>query len=125
MNHRFVCVLFLCLSVTLILTGCIPVTGTEDSVPASVTQTQDTILTYLTTSSRLAPIPPSMDWQLDSVEQLEGEYHFHSGDWHMVIHLANGTHENQQIVIINLTKNAYWCGYLKSDGQVVDTTYNK
>jgi hypothetical protein len=95
-------------------------------VPASVTQTQNSVLAYLTTTSRLAPIPPpSTDWQLDSVEQLEVEYHFHSGDWHMVIHLANGTHKNQQIVIINIIENAYWCGYVKPDGQVLDTTYNK
>ena len=125
MDHRFVYHLPLCLFVALLLTGCIPVTGAEDVVPASVTQTQDSVLAYLTTSSRIAPIPPSVDWQLDSVELLEGEYHFHSGNWHMVIHLANSTHENQQIVIINLSENAYWCGYVKPDGQVLDTTYNK
>ena len=123
MEHRFRYLLSLCILGTLFLTGCIPFTGAEDSVPASVTQTQDSVLAYLTNSSRLAPAPPSVDWQLDSVEQRESEYHFHSGDWHMVIHLANSTHKDHQIVIINHAKNAYWCGYIKADGQVMDTAY--
>ncbi len=131
MNHRFLYLVSLCLSVTLLLAGClpegqslIPITGAEKaSVPASVGQARENVLAYLASSSRLAAAPPNADWQLDGGEPLDGEYRFRSGDWLMVVRLANNRDENQQIVIINKIEKAYWCGYVKPDGQVVDTVY--
>ena len=130
MNHRIIYPT-LCLSALLLLTGClpkdrsfVPVTGAEDAfIPALIEQARGNVLEYVISSSRLAAIPPSADWQLDQSEPVEGKYRFRSGDWLMVIWLANADEENQQVVIINKVESAYWCGHVQPDGHVVDTSH--
>ncbi|MBE0669635.1 MAG: hypothetical protein IH588_03525 [Anaerolineales bacterium] len=129
MNHRLVGLLSLCLLVTLLLMGCLPedpllisITGLKEfAVPAVVSQSRGDVLAYLTTSARLAAAPPDADWQLEHGQQREGEFHFRSGDWHMTIWLPSSVEGNQHIAILNSSAHAYWCGYVKPNGQVVDT----
>jgi hypothetical protein len=117
----------------LFLAGCtpkdrpsIPVTGAEDVLtPALVQPALENVMEYVISSSRLANAPSSVDWQLDEGEQLEGEYHFRSGDWLMVIWLADADEENQRVVISNKVKKVFWCGYIRPDGDVVDTAYTR
>jgi hypothetical protein len=120
--------MYLC--VVLLLTGCqpenkastIPVTGGENiSAPAVVHLARDNALEYVISSSRLATIPPATDWQLEGDRSPDGEYRFRSGDWLMIVRLANGN-ENQQIMIINQIEGLYWCGCVKPDGTMVDTS---
>jgi len=129
MNKRVVRFLALCLLVVPPFAGCrsveqtlIPVTG-ADVVPAQIELARDNVLEYVISSSRLANSPPSANWQLDVEEQLEGEYHFRSGNWLMVIWLADADEENRRVIIFNQAENAFWCGYVAPDGHVVDTTY--
>ena len=125
MNHRIIQLFSLCMPAILLFAGCapkdkpfMPVTGA-----AMVEQARKNVLEYVISSSRLATAPPSADWQLDQWEPLEGEYRFRSGDWLMVIWLANADQENQRVVIINKVESAYWCGHVQPDGHVVDNSY--
>jgi len=130
MNHRIVC-LPLCLLAILLLTGCqpkehslIPVTGAEDaSIPVLTKLARENVLKYVISSSRIATAPPSADWKLDSGQQLNGEYCFRSGDWTMLVRLADANQENQRVIIINKVENVAWRGYVAPDGHVVDTAY--
>lgn len=130
MNHRFVFLSCISMCVVLLLTGCqpkikastIPVTGGENvSAPAMVRLARDNALDYVISSSRLAGIPPSADWELEGNKSADGEYRFRSGDWLMIVRAANGN-ENQQIMIINQFEGLYWCGHAEPDGTVVDTS---
>jgi hypothetical protein len=131
MNHRIVC-LPLCLLAILLLTGClpkdqppIPVTGAEEASISALTElARENVLEYVISSSRVATAPPSSaDWQLDGEQQLNGEYRFCSGDWTMLVWLADAQEKNQRVIIINKVENVAWRGYVKPDGHVVDTAY--
>ena len=131
MNDRMIRLFTLCMTAILLLAGCaskeqpsIPVTGAEDaSIPAMIEPARENVLEYIISSSRLTNAPPSAEWQLDKDEQLEGEYHFRSGDWLMVVWLADTDEKNQRVIISNKAENAFWCGYVRPDGHVVDTAY--
>lgn len=129
MNHRMVCLISLCLSAILLFTGCantdqsfIPITGQESRIPAAVELARGQVLEYVVSSSGLATALSGLKWQLDD-EQFEGEYRFHSGDWLMVIWQADAGEENRRVVIINKAEHVHWCGYVRPDGGVVDTSY--
>ncbi len=129
MNNRFVRLLSLCVVMAFLLAGCqpdersmIPITGADTvSMPALVGQARDHVLEYVVSSTRLAGVPASTEWQLSAETEAVGEFHFQSGDWRMVIHLAETPEENLHVIIFNQAESAHWCGYVKSDGQVVDT----
>ena len=131
MNKRVVRFLALCLPAVLLFAGCrsadqtlISATGAEDiPIPAMVEQARDKVLEYVISSSRLAAAPSGTDWQLDRGEHSEGEYRFRSGDWLMVIWLADAQEGNQRVVVINKAEKVSWCGYVEPDGHVVDTAY--
>jgi hypothetical protein len=80
------------------------------------------VLDYLLSSARLPGIPPSADWQPESGDVPEDEYHFRSGDWLMMIRGA-GENNNQQVLLINQADHATWSGYITPDGRLVDTAY--
>jgi hypothetical protein len=132
MNYRKLCPFALCMFAFFLLASCaskdqpiIPVTGAEEAtVPALVKQAQENVLEYVISSSQLENIPSSADWQLDYQEPLKGEYHFLSGDWLMIVWLANAQEKNQQVVLSNKIEKVNWCGYVRPDGHVVDTSYN-
>jgi hypothetical protein len=133
MSHRNVLLFVLCIPPILLLGGClpnrqfvIPVTGEETApVPALVEMAEENVLEYLISSSRLAIAPPGTDWQLDDGERPEDEYRFHSGDWLMVVWFDDAADAKQRVVIINKVEKASWCGYVESDGKVVDTSYTR
>ena len=130
MNHRLVS-LPLCLLTILLLTSCqtndqplIPVTGAEDaSIPMLTQLARENVLEYVISSSRVPTVPSSVEWQLDGGKQLNGEYRFRSGDWVMLVWLADADEENQRVIIINKIENVAWRGYVAPDGHVVDTAY--
>ena len=119
--------------IILLLTACqpkaqklLPVTGSKDiSLSAPAELARDNVLGYILSSSRLANLPAGADWQLDAAEQSEGEYHFRSGDWLMLIRSADSGESIQRIVILNPVEKASWTGYVTADGRVVDTAYGR
>lgn len=130
MKPRMVCLIALIVSAMLLFTGCgggdtlfTPITGEDEiAAPAAVEEARGHALDYVISSSRLAGIPSDLDWQLD-VKQFEGQYRYSSGGWIMVIWSGETPEANNRIVIINTAENIYWCGYLKSDGDIVDTSF--
>ena len=130
MNHRLA-YLPLCLLAILLLTACqskdqplIPVTGAEDAtIPVLTRLARENVLEYVISSSRVPTAPPSADWQLDDGQQLNGEYCFRSGDWVMLVWLADAQNENERVIIFNQVENVVWRGYVAPDGHVVDTAY--
>jgi hypothetical protein len=130
MNRWMTCLLIICLPAILLVTACqprtrafLPVTGVKEeaSLPALVAMTRGNVLEYLLASARLETIPPVTDWEL--AESLEGEYHFRSGDWLMLIRSGAAEEAVQWVLIINQAENASWTGYVTADGDVVDTAY--
>ena len=129
MNLRIVCLPFYLLAI-LLLTACqpkdqplIPVTGAEDaSIPMLTKLARDNVLEYVVSSSRVPTAPPSADWQNDG-RQADGEYRFRSGDWVMLVRLADANEENEWVIIINKVEKVAWRGYIAPDGHVVDTAY--
>jgi hypothetical protein len=119
--------------IVFLLTACqpkaqklLPVTGSKDiSLSAPVELARDNVLGYILSSGRLADLPAGADWQLDAAVQSEGEYHFRSGDWLMLIRSADTRAAIQRIVIINPVEKVSWTGYVTADGQVVDTAYGR
>ena len=119
--------------IILLLTACqtkaqklLPVTGSKDiSLSAPAELARDNVLRYILSSSRLANLPPGADWQPDAAEQSEGEYHFRSGDWLMLIRSADTGEAIQRVVILNTVEKASWTGYVTADGRVVDTAYGR
>jgi hypothetical protein len=133
MSHRTIRLLAFCLPVILALAGCaskdqpsIPVTGKKStSIPAQVELAHENVLEYVISSSRIADIPSSENWQLNNDKQTEGEYRFSSNNWLMIVWSADAQEENQKVVIQNQAKHAFWCGYVRPDGRVVDTSYTR
>lgn len=133
MNHGTLRKFSLCISVVLLLAGCqsqtqertfLPITGGEEvAQPAAVERAHNQVLDYLVSSARLPGVPPSADWQPESGELPEGEYHFRSGDWLMMIRLGDSNDSNQQVLLINQADRAAWSGYITPDGRLVDTAY--
>lgn len=131
MNHGTLRWFSLCITVVVLLAGCqsnerslLPVTGAEAAEhPAAVQLARNQVLDYLIASSRLSGVPASADWQPEAGELPEGEYHFRSGDWLMMIRLVATGEGHQQILLINQADHSGWTGYITPDGRVVDTTY--
>jgi len=133
MNHGIQRLFSLCVAVTLLLAACqspseeqtfLPITGGESvSLPAAVERAHQQVLDYLVSSARLPGLPGRADWQSESGEVPEGEYHFRSGDWLMMIRSATTEDENQLVMLINQVERASWTGYITPDGRVVDTAY--
>lgn len=131
MSHRMIRLLSFCMPAVLVLAACqpkprtfLPVTGSkESSLPALVVLTRESVLGYVLSSERLATIPPVPDWQLDASKPSETEYRFRSGDWLMLIRLADAGQEHQRVLIINHVEKLSWTGYVTADGHVVDTAY--
>ena len=134
MNHGIQRLFSLSFAAALLLAGCqskgqertfLPVTGGEAEIsrPAAVELARTQVLDYLVSSARLPNVPQSADWQLDSEAAPEGEYHFRSGDWLMMIQSAATEGENQLVMLINQVDRASWTGYITPDGRVVDTAY--
>jgi hypothetical protein len=117
----------------LLLTACqpkaqklLPVTGVEEmSLAEPAELARDSVLGYILSSSRLANLPAGADWQLEAAEQSEGEYHFRSGDWLMLIRSADSGESIQRVMILNPVEKASWTGYVTADGKVVDTAYGR
>lgn len=101
----------------------LPVTGSNNksSLPAQVSLAQEQVLDYVL-ASRLAGVPTYADWELQDIQN-ENEYHFRSGDWHMVIWAKEEQH--QRVVIVNRVEHVSWTGYLAPDGRVVDTNLGR
>ena len=133
MNHGIPRLFSLCMPVVLLLAGCqpklktiVPVTGVkETTLPALVEQSRASVLEYVLSSSRLANLPSEADWQLDTNQASEGLYRFRSGDWLIMIWLADADEGNQRVIILNKAENASWGGYVTPDGDVVDTSYSR
>jgi hypothetical protein len=133
MNHGIPRLFTLCMPVVLLLAGCqpklktfVPVTGVkETTLPALVEQSRASVLEYVLSSSRLATLPSEADWQLDTSQASEGLYRFRSGDWLIMIWLADADKGNQRVIILNKAENASWGGYVTPDGHVVDTSYSR
>lgn len=133
MNRWTRSVFSLGIMIVLLLTACqpkaqklLPVTGSKDiSLAAPAELARDNVLGYILSSSRLANLPASTDWQLDAAEQAEGEYRFRSGDWLMLIRLAGEGETNQKVILFNQIQQASWTGYITPDGRVVDTAYGR
>lgn len=133
MNRWTRSLLSLGILIALLLTACqskaktlLPVTGPEEiSLAAPAELARDSVLEYILSSSRLASLPPSADWQLEAAEQTRGEYHFRSGDWLMLIRLAGEGETNQKVILFNQVQQASWTGYITPDGRVVDTAYGR
>ena len=131
MNHGIQRLFSLCISAALVLAGCqskerafLPITGgVEVSRPAAVEMARTQVLEYLLASARLPGVPSSADWQPQTGELPEGEYHFRSGDWLMMIRTAQPESDNQKVLLFNQAGGAAWTGYITPDGHVVDTTY--
>src|SRR5688500_4610435 len=89
MNHGTLRKFSLCISVVVSLAGCqsqpqertfLPITGGDEMArPAAVEVARIQVLDYLLSSARLPGIPPSADWQPESGDVPEDEYHFRSG----------------------------------------------
>ncbi len=131
MNHRFVRLSMFCLLTILLFTGCqqgqpsIPVTGDQDpSLIKPFEEARGNVLTYVTSSARVANAPQDADWQWDITEQVQGQHHFHSGDWRMIVWDADDQ-GCKQIILVNRTENIFWSGYVRADGRVVDTNYSR
>jgi hypothetical protein len=133
MNKGTILWLTLCFPVILFSLGCqspkqelIPITGDVNSpAPEQIKLARDNVLEYIISSSRLADIPGSAEWQLDIERQVNGQYFFHSGNWLMIVWAADADNENKQVVIHNKAENIFWCGYVKPNGQVKDTSYTR
>jgi hypothetical protein len=131
MKTRMFCLIVLFVPAVLLFSGCggvdnksfIPVTSVDEiTVPAAVEQIRENVLKVVGASSRLATDPSVLEWQLAD-EEFNGEYRYTSGDWLMVIWPEQDGRENHRIVIMNKTDNAYWCGYVTPDSEVVDTSF--
>jgi hypothetical protein len=130
MNHKTV-FLPLCLCAMLLLTGCLPkgqsliqITGAEvKSSRALIDMAHRNVLDYIISSSRVASIPSSSEWELENRQGTNGEYCFRSGNWTMLVWLADDHQQNQRVIIMNKVENILWWGYVKPDGHVVDTAY--
>lgn len=133
MNRWTRSVFSLGIMIVLLLTACqpkaqklLPVTGSKNiSLSAPAELARDNVLGYILSSSRLANLPAGADWQLDAAEQSEGEYHFRSGDWLMLIRSADSGEAIQRVVILNPVEKVSWTGYVTADGRVVDTAYGR
>lgn len=131
MNHGIHHWFSLSVVTVLLLAGCqsseqalLPVTGAEVAEhPAAVQLAHNQVLDYLITSSRLPGVPSSADWQPVTGGRPEGEYHFRSGDWLMIIRSATAEGENLMVSLINQVDRASWTGYITPDGRLVDTAY--
>lgn len=131
MNHGTLRKFFLCICLVVSFAGCrsqpqertfLPITGGDEVArPAAVDVARNQVLEYLLSSARLTGVPQSADWQPESGEMPEGEYHFRSGDWLMIIRLRENN--NQQVLLIHQTDHAGWTGYITPDGRLVDTAY--
>ncbi len=101
-----------------------PVTGVDNksSLPTQVSLAQQKVLDYVL-ASRLASIPSQADWELQEIQN-ESEYHFRSGNWLMVIWMAE-KEQCRQVVIVNRAESQSWTGYLAPDGHVVDTDFSR
>jgi hypothetical protein len=130
MNHRLMFLVSICIAVIVLIAGClseseasIPITGGLDaSVPVMVGSARDTVLEYVTSSTRLAAIPSGTEWQLDGGKPVEGEYRFRSSDWLMIVQMAENSDEDQQVMIINQIGGIYWCGCVHPDSTVMETS---
>lgn len=132
MNHGIHRWFSLCFTAALMLAGCqskeqvfLPITGGAEisSRPAAAEVARTQVLEYLLASARLPRVPSSADWQPQVGELPEGEYHFRSGDWLMMIRSAQTEGDNQMVLLFNQAGGAAWTGYITPDGRVVDTTY--
>ncbi len=131
MDHRVVRLSAFCLVGILLFTGCqqnqpsIPVTGDQDpSLWEPFEEARGDVLAYVTSSARVPNAPQDADWQWDVTEQVQGQRHFRSGDWRMIVWDAD-EHDDQRVVLINTAQNIFWCGYVRADGHVVDTNYSR
>ena len=131
MKNRLIHCLVLCLLAGGLLAGCqtteeaiIPVTGADAvPIPARVETVRSNILDYMGASNQLDVLPPATDWELDVTDRKEGEYRFVSGDWFMVIKLANAQQQHEHVFLYNHATDTGWSGYVCTDGHVVDASY--
>lgn len=125
MNYRMPCLFMLLVFSVLGVAGC--VSGQQASnlegvvLPAAVKLAQGNVLEYVTSASRLSSVPSSAAWRLDKDASSNGEYHFYSGNWLMIIRPAASKDGNQQVVILETVQDASWCGVIEPDGNIVDT----
>jgi hypothetical protein len=133
MNPKVIRLLVIFTCAALVLSGCLPDPQASHlgagavlyTVPDLVRSEQKSVLEYLTTSSRLTSLPPSAAWSLDKATVTDGEYRFCSGDWLMIIYQAAADDGEQQVVIIDTVHDSSWCGYIKPDGQIIDSCYRR
>jgi hypothetical protein len=132
MNRGKLFLFALCMSGLLGLASCqsqaptiLPVTGLQQVAPAQVILARDNVLEYVLSSSRLAGLPQSADWQLEAGEASEKEYGFCSGDWQVRVWLADADDGNHTVIIINKVNHTSWTGYVTPKGHVVDTAYGR
>ena len=128
MNQRMLCLFILIVLSALGLVGC--ASGQQASnlegvvLPVAVKSAQANVLEYVTSTSRLSSVPASADWQLDKNASSNGKYRFFNGNWMMIIFPAAKA-GMQQVIIINMAQDAAWCGFIESDGDIVDTCLSR
>lgn len=128
MNQRMLCLFILIVLSALGLVGC--ASGQQASnfkgvvLPVAVKSAQANVLEYVTSTSRLSSVPASGDWQLDKNSSSNGNYRFISGSWLMIIFPAANA-GMQQIIIMDKAQDVSWCGFIESDGDIVDTCLSR
>ena len=93
-------------------------------LPVAVKSAQANVLEYVNSTSRLSSVPASADWQLDKNASSNGKYRFFNGNWMMIIFPA-AKDGMQQVIIMNMAQDASWCGFIESDGDIVDTCLSR
>lgn len=128
MNQRMLCLFILIVLSALGLVGC--ASGQQASnlegvvLPVAVKSAQANVLEYVNSTSRLSSVPASADWQLDKNASSNGKYRFFNGNWMMIIFPA-AKDGMQQVIIMNMAQDASWCGFIESDGDIVDTCLSR
>lgn len=116
-------------SAALILSACTSLNlgnTADNSLPDLVKLQQENILEYVTASpSHLELVPSISNWQWEGAGRTNGEYRFSSGSWLMVILPAHQEGGDQEVLIIERSSDASWCGKIQPDGTVIDTCYRR
>jgi hypothetical protein len=133
MEHKLTCLLLVCALALSLLAACsgsdepviLDTGGTGALVPADVEAARSEALEYVLSVSRLAALPLVESWQSEAGTAPVGEYHFTSAEWHMVVRAAEPSSGRLHVVIASADGRAFWCGYVKPDGGVVETSLTR
>lgn len=128
MNPKFGVLIVLAVIVLLLSSSCraqapavIPVTGGMDDTTAIAAESVRMTIVDHVIADHIADLPTT-GWQLDPGTYRKGEYHLHTGDWHMIMWQSQ-MDGNWHIIVRNRVGNPCWWGYIDPDGKVVDTDH--